>query len=937
MTIKPDTALNTQNTIVTSPNDHRQYRHIVLDNALRVLLVKDKTATQAAASMTVSVGHFDDPTSRPGMAHFLEHMLFLGTEKFPDSGEYHQFINQHGGSNNAWTGTEQTNFFYSIDAEHFEESLDRFSQFFIAPKFDLELVDRERHAIDSEYSLKLKDDIRRVYQVQKESVNPAHPFSKFSVGNLQTLAGDEADIRQELVEFYQSKYSANIMTLCVVSPLSLDEQAKLAQHFFSGVQNRKAQSSYPDTPYLNEDAKLKHINISPVKDQKRLNISFALPSIEPFYQRKPLTFISHLLGNESPGSLLSYLKEQGFANNLSAGGGVNGYNFKDYSISIQLTEKGLQQLDTIIECTFEYIQLIRESGIESWRYDERSSLLTTAFKFQEQIKILDLASHLSINMQHYKVEDIVFGDYRMDGLDAKESLSLLDLLSPTNMRTQLVSREVSTNQQAKWYFTPYSTEAIPADKIEHWLQAKPRKELALPTKNPFIVNNPKSRIEPSKSDVPIVVAEDEGYRIWHRKDDEFNVPKGHLYLSLDSENASPTPKHAALTRLYVEMLLDYLTESTYQAEVAGLNYNIYPHQGGITLHLTGFTGNQETLLALVIEKARERNFTQERFKLIKKQLLRSWTNVAQAKPIAQLFTSLTVTLQKRSYEPAKMAEMLEDVTLDELHNHVSAFYEKIYVEGLVYGDWLVSETQQLAKRLKLVLSLVTKPSAESSRELINLTSRGTLMRELSVEHQDSAIIVYYQSNQTTAHTVGLFSLLNHTMSSTFFHELRTEKQLGYMVGTGYLPLNRHPGMIFYIQSPTTGPRKLLEAIDEFIADFNYAVMQITKEQWEATKLGLINQILEKDANLKSRSQRYWVCLGNRDYDFKQRERVVEEIKQFTRADLIKFIVSNMRSKHSDRLVMFNAGEQHNQLEPMPTAHVITDLKGFKQNADKFEF
>ena len=104
-----------------------------------------------------------------------------------------------------------------------------------------------------------------------------------------------------------------------------------------------------------------------------------------------------------------------------------------------------------------------------------------------------------------------------------------------------------------------------------------------------------------KSSSIVIVAEGEGYRLWHRKDDEFNVPKGHLYLSLDSQKASMSPRHATLTRLYVELLLDYLTESTYQAEVAGLNYNIYPHQGGITLHLTGFTGNQESLLSLIIK------------------------------------------------------------------------------------------------------------------------------------------------------------------------------------------------------------------------------------------------------------------------------------------------------------------------------------------------
>ncbi|QBF84099.1 insulinase family protein [Shewanella maritima] len=924
--------------VIKSPNDHRQYQYLTLDNQLRVLLVEDKQATQAAASMAVGVGHFDDPIERPGMAHFLEHMLFLGTEKFPDAGEYHAFINQHGGNNNAWTGTEHTNFFYSINANVFEESLDRFSQFFIAPKFDLDLVDRERQAIESEYSLKLKDDVRRIYQVQKESINPAHPFSKFSVGNLKTLAGTQQQMRDELVDFYQTHYSANLMTLCLVAPLTLTELKALATRYFGSINNNKIAKHYPDVPFIDEAQNQRQINVKPLKEQRRVSISFCLDGIDKYYQRKPLTFISHLLGNEGPGSLLAYLKEQNWANNLSAGGGVNGYNFKDYAVMIQLTESGYQQLDDVISCVFEYIALIKQHGLEQWRYQERASLLQTSFQFQEQIKVLDLVSHLSINMHHYHAADVVYGDYRMDELDIAEAKELLDAFNVDNMRIQLVCKEVETDQAADWYHTQYKTSAINKERIEKWRSAtQPRQELVLPPKNPFIVDSPTTRPSDNVSQVPVIVSKGDGYRIWHKKDDEFNVPKGHMFLSMDSAKASPTPRHAALTRLYVEMVLDYLSEATYQAEVAGLNYHIYPHQGGITLHLTGYSGNQETLLALIINKARERNFTPERFKLIKKQILRGWHNAVQAKPISQLFTSLTVTLQKRSYEPARMAEELEDITLEDLHNHVSDFYEKIYLEGLVYGDWLAEEAQSLGARLQALLSLVTKPSGESSRELVDLRGHSTLLREKSIPHQDSAIIVYYQSPETTPDRMALFSLLNHTMSSSFFNELRTKQQLGYMVGSGYLPLNRHPGIIFYIQSPSAGPRKLLEAIDEFIADFSYAVMQITNEQWQMTKQGLINQVMEHDANLKTRGQRYWVSLGNRDYEFNQREKVVAEITKLTRADLIKLIMEHMRSRTCDRLVLFNQGEAHLTEESLHNDNMIENLKQFKARANKFEF
>ena len=119
-----------------SPNDHRTYEYLTLENQLRVLLIEDTRCEKSAAALAVNVGHFQDPPDRLGMAHFLEHMLFLGTERYPDAGEYQAFISRHGGSNNAWTGTEFTNYYFDIRHHAFAEGLHRFSQFFICPTLD---------------------------------------------------------------------------------------------------------------------------------------------------------------------------------------------------------------------------------------------------------------------------------------------------------------------------------------------------------------------------------------------------------------------------------------------------------------------------------------------------------------------------------------------------------------------------------------------------------------------------------------------------------------------------------------------------------------------------------------------------------------------------------------------------------------------------------
>ena len=108
--------------------------------------------------MTVAIGSMNDPSDSFGMAHFLEHMLFLGTEKYPDEGSYQKFISTHDGFTNAYTTDDRTNYHFEIDSNYLEEALDRFSQFFISPLFNQELVQREMKAVDEEHSKNISND-----------------------------------------------------------------------------------------------------------------------------------------------------------------------------------------------------------------------------------------------------------------------------------------------------------------------------------------------------------------------------------------------------------------------------------------------------------------------------------------------------------------------------------------------------------------------------------------------------------------------------------------------------------------------------------------------------------------------------------------------------------------------------------------------------------
>lgn len=912
-----------------SPNDTNQYRYLTLDNGIRVLIIHDANAQKSAAALAVNVGHFDDPRDREGLAHYLEHMLFLGTEKYPKVGEFQSYISQHGGNNNAWTGTEHTCFFFDVTPNCFEPALDRFSQFFSAPLFNPEALDKERQAVESEYKLKLNDDSRRLFQVHKEVINQAHPFSQFSVGNLETLGDrDGQSIRQEIIDFHYQKYSADLMTLAVTGPQSLEELQSWCETKFGIVTNHKLAGKVVEVPYVTEASTSIQLRVEPVKDIRKLILAFPMPSMDQHYQTKPLSYFAHLLGDEGPGSLLVALKEQGWITSLSAGGGASGSNYREFTVSCSLTLEGLSRTDDIIQAIFSYITLISTHGMDEWRYLEKKAVLESAFRFQEPTRPMDLVSHLVINMQHYKPSDIMYGDYMMLEYQPELLSSMLTYFTVDNLRVTIIAQGLEYDRSANWYFTPYSVAPFTLQQRQHYSQPTSL-SFSLPEKNPFICYELDPQPLEEKSTIPQVIEELPGFKLWHLQDDEFRVPKGVLYVAIDSPQAISTPRNIVKTRLCVEMFLDSLAKETYQAEIAGMGYNMYAHQGGVTLTVSGFSKKQPELMQLILQRFANRDFSQQRFDTIKQQMIRNWRNAAQDRPISQLFNALTGILQPNNPPYAVLLEALETIEVDELAGFVERILAELHVEMFVYGDWTKTDALSLGNTLKDALRVKNQQYEESLRPLVMLGKNGSFQREVFCDQEDSAVVLYYQCEETSPRSIALYSLANHLMSATFFNEIRTKQQLGYMVGTGNLPLNRHPGIVLYVQSPNAAPAELITSIDEFLNAFYMVLLELNEYQWHSSKRGLWNQIATPDTTLRSRAQRLWVAIGNKDHEFNQKEVVLQELKTLERSDMIRFVVNELKPRTANRLIMHTQGNAHLESDKLELGLEIGSIDEFQ--------
>lgn len=168
---------------------------------------------------------FSDPRDTQGMAHFLEHMTFKGSKKYPKENEFSQYIQQSAGLYNAATDNEVTVYYFQMAENRLDGALDRFVNLVKEPLLSKECMAREREAVESEFRMLSNNFRMRKQQLFSSLGNANHPLRTFSCGNLKTLQENISDdeLYRQVNVFQKRHYSAHRMYACIQSRLSLDQ------------------------------------------------------------------------------------------------------------------------------------------------------------------------------------------------------------------------------------------------------------------------------------------------------------------------------------------------------------------------------------------------------------------------------------------------------------------------------------------------------------------------------------------------------------------------------------------------------------------------------------------------------------------------------------------------------------------------------------------
>ncbi|TNM95254.1 hypothetical protein fugu_016337 [Takifugu bimaculatus] len=844
----------------------------------------------SAAALCVGVGSFSDPDDLPGLAHFLEHMVFMGSEKYPSENGFDAFLKKHGGSDNASTDCERTVFQFDVQRKSFKEALDRWAQFFICPLMIRDAIDREVEAVDSEYQLAKPSDSHRKEMLFGSLAKPGHPMGKFCWGNAETLKQEpkkkKINVYKRLRAFWKKYYSAHYMTLAVQSKEKLDTLEEWVREIFSKVPNNdlpkpdfSGMLDPFDTPAFN-----KLYRVVPVRKVHALNITWALPPQEKHYRVKPLHYISWLIGHEGTGSILSVLRKKCWALALFGGNSETGFDqnttYSIFSISITLTDEGFQSFYQVTHLVFQYLKMLQRLGPQQRIYDEIQKIEANEFRYQEQIDPIEFVEDICENMQLFPTADFLTGD------------QLLFEFNP----------EVSQIQQ---------------DWMERWMgNLELNSELHLPAENRFIASD--FTLKPSDcpdTEFPVQIAASDRGCLWYKKDNKFKIPKAYIRFHIISPVIQQSAKNVVLFDLLVNILGHNLAEPAYEAEVAQLEYKLVAGEHGLVIKVKGFNHKLHLLFHLIIDSLADFSATPDVFSMFAEQLKKTYFNILIKPEKLGKDVRLLILEHSRWSMVEKYQALTAGLTLEELLEFSGSFRAELLAEGLVQGNIGSSESKQFLQYVTDKLQFSRLPAEVPVMfRVVELPQKQHICKVKSLNKGDanSEVTVYYQSGPKALREHTLMELLVMHMEEPCFDFLRTKETLGYHV---YPTCRNTSGVLGFSVTVETQATKfnteLVELkIEEFLTLFGEKLSSLTEEAFNTQVTALVKLKECEDTHLGEEVDRNWAEVVTQQYVFDRLNREIEALKQMSRAELTSWFQEH-RGERSRKLSVHVSGAFEN--------------------------
>lgn len=889
----------------------RHQTKLRLHNGLELLLISDEQADHSAASVAVEVGSWNDPQEFPGMAHFCEHMLFMGTKKYPEQSAFMASVSDYGGMTNAQTSSHRTIYMFSSHSTGFLPLLDQFAHFFIDPLFNPAHISREMHAVDQEFAKNIENDGWRSAMIFKETGNPEHPNRMFNCGNSQTLSKIP---QHALIEWHRQHYGSNRMHVVLYSSLPLDLLKEKAIEAFSQVPSTAPVKIHADVPLTSQGQRGHITYIKPIQDKRNATLLWELPLFLSDDPTKSAQLVAYTLKRGQKYSLHEQLKAEQLIDDLAVEViEIGGKERCFFEISLDLTEKGMQQPETAILRVFQSLALLKKTGVPNYLFQESNAMAQLKYQYQSRIDAFGYVMQLASTMPDEPLETYPKHQILASSYSPQKIAEVTEWLTPERCVILFLAPPHLTNvimdRQEKWMGAEYAIRPISPAWMDAWANATPHPKIHLPEPNPFIPSRLEIAADPSLGDAPFLIASNELGIAYYSRSPQFKNPESVMHIHFLSPELNLGVRSEVLASLYCTHLTEILHSALSAAMEANLGTWISTSQSRIHIRMEGFSENASILLQEILRQMSCPPPTQEQFALYVNALEKQYSNAEKILALYQAKDLLDSVVYLDKTTKREKLHTLREISYSDFLSFQKKLFEKTYVEALFAGNLTLKEAESAWLDVIHLFNKTAYHKEEHFHTKVASLPEGPFSITQTTETQGHAAILLIDEGSFTHPKRAAQDILSIALKEGFFNELRTKQKTGYIATSEGQEVAERLFQVFLVQSNSHQPEDLLYRYELFLEEFleNFPTY-ISEERFEMLRKSALQCLQNRFYNLSQKSALWDLLAFQYGGDFQFIEKRIAALEELSYEELTRSAHEFFSRSNRKRLAILYEGK-----------------------------
>jgi secreted Zn-dependent insulinase-like peptidase len=690
------------------------------------------------------------------------------------------------------------------------------------------------------------------------------------------------------------------MNFVIETPLPLGEIVPLVKAQLTSLERRETKKTKPSFAEITGSLPMQ-VKITMDDTERYLRLYFPLLSRGNYHQSAAAEYVEYLLEQHQPDTLANNLDSFKYGRDFS----VNLEEHDDLQfivVDYDLFYQGGENYWQVMRRLFSYVDLLKKGVAEKWRFDEFLKKQATKWCYRYRSEV----DQLSYNLSRYPLEYVIGKGYGADEFQPEDYLGILNAINVDNMLQVVVHPDFSLSEKSKWLDVAYEANRLSQSERDAFRPTE-NYYLALPKANPYIFDTVRL-VGSDLNTLPKRIDSGVNVTSYIAQNTIYKSPDAFLYVKLSAPVIDQSARNSAGIDLWLSLMERQIGRDISMALAADTKFDIERETNGIVFYIQGTTKAIDLLLEKVLSpikafKEKERDF--EGYRYGWKDYL---SKTESFHPLDLSFRLRHQFLAGPSFSMKERSRAMENVSYPRVISLLEDWRENMLATVMAHGN--VTDADLVRWSRSIADATVEHKGVVSVEEVVTVLPKGVHRVIDETTNTDSVIRTLVQGWDDSPEEEVRMRLLSMFLSERFFNELRTERQLGYVIRANRIQYSKTPGLEFVIQSPSAGPDQLDKQILQFFASYAEKLPKMKAEEFSNYQNALLKSLTDDPERLFGVVNRHWRGIVDNQGDFSRHDAISKAISQLTHEKFSQWFISRFVSENRRILSILIEGDKH---------------------------